>query len=505
MHLHATQYLEDSCARVPDKTAWADKNTAVDYRRAKQLTDGIASFVLSVTGGAGKKPVFVCIDRSVESVALLLGVARSGNFFVPIDAAQPLSRLTQMRQVVSPVLLLYTSGCKAPPFEDLPHASYGEAAAFPADERLLLEADRVALDSDPIYCICTSGSTGTPKAVVKSHRCVMAMTERFSEEFHLDGSLIAGNQAPFDFDVSYKDIFLTLRNGGTLQILEKMLFSFPLKLIERLNERNVNTLLWSVSAIKIVSALKTFEKIKPLTIERVMFSGEIMPPKVLRDWQEQLPGAEFVNLYGPTEVAYNCAYHRVDRSYDDDERVPIGRPFPNNHIFLLQDGKEITEPGVTGELCVTGECLAMGYYNDPEQTEMVFCQNPLQNRYPQRVYKTGDLASFDEAGRLIFHGRADFQVKHMGRRVELAEVEAAALAVSGLSFVCCLFMEETDTLCLVYEAPEPFDTELTKALRERLPAYMVPGKYICLPKMPQNRTGKIDRAGLKRMYLDAEA
>ena len=505
MHLHVTGYLDDACARVPEKTAWADKNTSVDYCRAKELTDRIASFVLSVTGGARHQPVFVCIDRTVESIALLLGVARSGNFFVPIDAAQPQARLTQMRQVVSPVFLLYTSGCKAPPFEDLPRASFEEAADFPANEELLREIARNALDSDPLYCICTSGSTGTPKAVVKSHRCVLAMTERFTEEFHFDETLIVGNQAPFDFDVSYKDIFLTLRNGGALHILEKMLFSFPLKLIERLNERKVNTLLWSVSAIKIVSALKTFEKIKPVTIERVLFSGEIMPPKVLRDWQEQLPNAEFVNLYGPTEVAYNCAYYRVDRAYNDDERVPMGRAFPNNRVFLLQDGKEVKEPGRTGELCVSGECLAMGYWGDPRQTETVFCQNPLQDRYPERIYKTGDLASYDEEGNLVFHGRADFQVKHMGRRVELMEVEAAALAVTGLSYVCCLFLEETDTLILVYEAPEPFDAELTKALRGRLPAYMVPGKYICLPKMPQNRTGKIDRAGLKRMYLDGTA
>ena len=503
MRVHVTQYLEDSAARMPDQIAWADKDLSVDYRTAKDLTDRIASHVLSVTGGANKKPVFVCIDRSAECLSLLLGVARSGNFYVPVDLTLPQTRLQQMLEVMEPVLVLTTSACKEAPFPAVPYASFEEASAHSPEETLLAAADRQAADTDPLYCIFTSGSTGVPKGVLVSHRSVINMAEQFTETFSLDHTAVFGNQAPFDFDVSTKDIYLTLRNGAQLQILERQLFSVPRRLVERLNERRVNTLIWAVSAMRILSTFKTFDTARPEHLRTVMFSGEVLPCKILNDWASHLPGVRFVNLYGPTEITCNCTYYVVDRAYADQEKLPIGRAFPNTRVFLLSEGREITAPGEVGEICVAGTCLALGYYKNPERTAAAFGQNPLQDAWPERIYRTGDLGSWNDQGELMFQGRSDSQVKCNGFRVELSEIEIAANAIPFISAACCLFDPQKEQLCLFYQAEEQNDKELVTILRTVLPRYMVPTRLVYFDKLPQNRTGKIDRAGLKRMYIDA--
>lgn len=371
----------------------------------------------------------------------------------------------------------------------------GAEEALP--ERLWAEA----LDTDPLYCIFTSGSTGVPKGVLVSHRSVIDMAEQFTGAFGLGPDNIYGNQAPFDFDVSVKDIFLAAKNGGTVEILEKALFSMPKRLIERMEERRVNTVIWSVSAMKILSALKTFDVILPRHLKLVMFSGEALPCKVLNDWMNHLPEARFVNLYGPTEITCNCTYYEIDRPFADTDAIPIGKPFRNTGILLLDGEEPVTEPGRTGEICVTGTCLALGYYRNKERTAAAFCQNPAQTFWPERIYRTGDLGAWNDRGELMFLGRADSQVKHMGFRIELGEIEVAANAIGGVTSACCLYDHGREQLCLFYQGPEKMDREVIMALKAALPRFMVPSRLYYFEKLPENRTGKIDRAALRQTYI----
>ena len=500
--IHVESYLREAAAQWPEKIALRDKTECLRYDELYARVRSAASLICRETGGARRAPVFVCITRSIQSVVLFLATAMSGNFYVPVDLSLPKKRLLDMQTLILPVLCLTTDLCGKPCFENLPLISYAQACACPPDNAALSRCEAAAMDTDPLYCICTSGSTGTPKAVCVAHRSVIDMVEAFSDAFPIGNDAVFGNQAPFDFDVSVKDIYLALRHGATLTVLERMLFSFPIRLIERLNDWGVNTLIWAVSAMKLVVSLEAFDEVQPEHLRLVMFSGEVMPPTVLGTWQKIVPDAMYVNLYGPTEITCNCTYHIVDRVYGEDEIIPIGKVFRNSGVFLFKDGAEVQTPGESGEICVYGTCLALGYYNDPERTAAAFCQTPLQSLWPERVYHTGDLASRDADGTLVFRGRADTQIKHMGHRIELAEVELAALADSGLTYVCCLFDEAADELWLFYQSEADREKELLAAMRTRLPAFMLPSRMIRLDHMPENRTGKIDRMRLRREHIE---
>jgi len=497
-----TTYLQNTAARFPEKTAFADQQLDLTYRQLWELAGRAGGAISRRLAGRRREPVFVCIGRNAASAASFFAVAASGNFYVPIDPDLPDRRLQDIFETMRPRLVVTTDeNTRALPFHEADVVSLRELAEEPADEELLQTIFEAALDTDPLYCIFTSGSTGVPKGVLVSHRSVIDMAEQFTDVFELDSENIYGNQAPFDFDVSVKDIYLAVRNGGTVQILEKALFSQPKLLIQRMEERKVNTAIWSVSAMKILSALKTFDVILPKHLRLVMFSGETLPCKVLNDWSNHLPGVRFVNLYGPTEITCNCTYYKIDRRFADTDAIPIGRPFRNTGLLLLDGDTPVTEPGQAGEICITGTCLALGYYRNPERTAAAFCQNPLQDAWPEKMYRTGDLGSWNARGELMFIGRADSQVKYMGFRIELGEIETAANAVEGVTSACCLYDHQRERLWLFYQGPEQIDRELVGKLKEVLPRAMVPTRLRYLKQLPENRTGKIDRAALLREYI----
>lgn len=498
-------YLQSAAALFSEKTALIDQKTSLTYRQVWQSACRAGGAIFRRLGTRRRMPVFVCIDRNVESVVAFFAVAASGNFYVPIDPELPDQRLRDIFETVRPPLVITTQAhTRALPFPGAATVSLEELMAEPLDEPLMDSIAEKVLDTDPLYCIFTSGSTGIPKGVLVSHRSVIDMAEQFTSAFGLDSGNRYGNQAPFDFDVSVKDIYLTVKNGASMLILEKPLFSQPKRLIQRMEEQGVNTAIWSVSAMKILSALKTFDVIHPAHLRLVMFSGETLPCKVLNDWRQHLPEVRFVNLYGPTEITCNCTYYVLDRDFTGTDLIPIGHPFCNTGILLLDGDRPVEEVGGIGEICVTGTCLALGYYRDRARTAAVFCQNPLQDAWPERMYRTGDLGCWNERGELLFMGRADSQVKHMGFRIELSEIELAANAAAGVTAACCLYDTRREQLCLFYQGPERINRELVAALKQSLPRPMVPTRLYHFTKLPENRTGKIDRAALRRDYITQE-
>ncbi len=490
MHYHILSYLYDAYRKYPRRTALADASEEMTYAEVWAAVTSLGSRLAKEIGRT-KAPVAVCLRRDISDVLFFLSIAYSGNFYVPIDLSLPKERVLGMLADIEPALILTRDGKKLP--SELPEDHVKVVDSFETEPADGIAPWRTCKDTDPLYVIFTSGSTGAPKGVTVSHRSVIDMAEQFQAVFGFHENAVFGNQAPFDFDVSVKDIYLSLKVGGRLEILEKKLFSFPKLLIDRLNERRVDTVIWAVPALKIMSELDAFADHQPLYLRNVMFSGEIMPPKTLAYWQKHIPNARYVNLYGPTEITCNCTYHIIEGTPKAEESIPIGVPFPNCEVFLL-DGNEPTKDGDIGEICVAGSCLALGYYNKPDLTAAAFAANPLVTAYEEKIYRTGDLGRM-ENGLLTYMGRKDTQIKHMGHRIELSEIELCANSCDGVEASACVYDGEKARITLFFKGTaEP--AAILKEIRTRLPKYMLPASVRNVEHFPQTRTGKIDRKTL---------
>lgn len=503
MFTNVLDYLDLSVAQYAEKTALSDSKNQATYKELDALSDSIGTAVIEKCKSKNA-PVVVFIDRNIESVISFMGIAKSGNFYVPVDRQLPVKRVELIVKTLSPVAAVMWERDKKILDEigfEGERILYEEATAYPADREKLSCVREKAIDTDPLYAIFTSGSTGIPKGVLVCHRSVIDLIENFKVTFDFDETRVFGNQAPFDFDVSVKDIYSCIRNGATMHVIPKLFFSFPAKLIACINERKINTVIWATSALRIMENLNAFEKTLPETLRTVMFSGEVMPNKVLNYWRSKLPEVNYVNLYGPTEITCNCLYYKVDKPFKDEDALPIGIPFKNTDILLLDGDKLITEPGVKGEICVRGTSLAHGYYNNPEKTAEAFCQNPLNKVYPELIYRTGDLAKYGEDGLIYFVSRKDYQIKHMGHRIELSEVEIAVNSLPYIEAGCCIYDKKNEQIVLFYQSEKECEREIMLDGCKLLPKYMMPNRMIHFTSLPMTKNAKIDRVKLKGEYL----
>ena len=496
-------YLEQSARHYPDKIAFADEMSTCTYKELWETARSVGTKLANYVPPRSPIPVFM--EKRVETIYAFLGAVYAGCFYVLLDSKLPSERLKQILQTLqSEVLVLhpdYEKQFKALEYErnvvNILEALQGE------EDAVLLETIREQrLDIDPLYAIFTSGSTGIPKGVLVSHRSVIDFMEEFVDIFGITDKDVIGNQAPFDFDVSVKDIYSTLKTGATMQIIPKKMFSFPTKLLDYLDEREITTLIWAVSALCIVTTLKGLEYKVPQKVNKIIFSGEVMPIKHLNEWKKYLPDALYANVYGPTEITCNCTYYIVDREFQPGESLPIGQPFPNEKVFLLDEGNQLVrEAGKKGEICVSGTALSLGYYRNPEQTKKVFVQNPLNEKYLERIYRTGDMAYYGHDGYLYFASRKDFQIKHMGHRIELGEIELAMEMAEGIRRACCTYDEPENKIIAFYEG-EAEKRQIVRALGKKLPAYMIPNVWVKLDRLPITKNGKIDRKKMLKEYRE---
>ena len=446
--------------------------------------------------GVFKKPIAVIAERSVKNLAAMFGVLYSGNFYTVIDSEMPPERVKAIFDTLKPAAVVVTKACLSllKKFDFNGKAvNYEIAKDCPADGSLLGKIRENMIDSDPAYVLFTSGSTGVPKGAVVSHKAVLTYVKWYADTFKIDESTVFGSQTPFYFSMSVSDVFSTVFAGGELNIIPKALFSFPMKLIEFLNTRRVNTIYWVPSALCIIANWRALDYGELKYVKKVLFAGEVMPVKQLNYWISKLEGAMFANLFGPTETTDICTYYIVDRNFEDGETLPIGRACDNCDVFVVKEDGNEAKKGEEGELYARGSFLAMGYYNNPEKTAAAFVQNPLNTAYPETVYKTGDLVKYNEKGELIYISRIDFQIKHMGYRIELGEIEAAANALGYVTACAAVYDSDRDKIILAYEGKKRESAEILSDLRLRLPEYMTPQIVKRIKAMPQNANGKVDR------------
>jgi non-ribosomal peptide synthetase component F len=251
MIINTLTYLEESAAKYPEKIALIAPDSQVTYQIFIQQAQAVGSHLSTLLAGETNQPVVVLIDRNITSVISFMGVVYSGNFYAPIDLQLPLNRIkTMLNSLQARVILAAKSaGALISSLEFDGQVLYFEDAVLArCDENRLADIRRKAIDTDPLYLMFTSGSTGSPKGVLISHRSVIDLVEQFSDIFGFSSECIFGNQAPFDFDVSVKDIYNTLKNGASMHILPRVLFSFPADLIKYINAAQINTAIWATSA-----------------------------------------------------------------------------------------------------------------------------------------------------------------------------------------------------------------------------------------------------------------
>ena len=533
------EFIERSAERYPDKLAVADENGGVTYSQLELMAKKIGAWIHKMTGGEHRKPVAVLLDKKPESVAAYMGVMYSGNFYVVLDAEMPDARaeailgtlrpaaivtdsvhMEQAEKMVRDHVSAATSSAEASQAGSCNLSdSVAEAsctAIFNLDDLdgdvpvdVLKDIRRKMIDTDPAYALFTSGSTGVPKGAVVSHANIIAYINWYTETFGIDENTVFGNQTPFYFSMSVSDLYSTLKSGATLYIIPKAYFTFPMKLMEFLATYKINTIYWVPSALQIVANYKMFQYAKLPELKKVLFAGEVMPTRPLNYWIQNLPDAVYANLFGPTETTDICTYYIVDRPFRDDEPLPMGYACDNCDVYVIDsDGCEVSpdvdpETGYSreGELYVRGSFVALGYYGNDEKTRDAFVQNPLNDKYPELVYRTGDLVKYNRYGELVYISRKDYQIKHMGYRIELGEVEAAAGAIDGIRSYACIYDEADDKIVFIYEGRKKDDAELLEAFRRRVPHYMEPGRFVRVAAMPHNANGKIDRKRLKAEYI----
>lgn len=497
-------YLESSATKWADKVAIADDKNSLTFAQWNQYSRNIGTAISKASDKTYRKPVLVFVDRRIEGLVGFMGVTQSGNFYVPIDCKMPDQRVKLISDVLNPIAAITVTAADERTLDLIDFQGvrfkYENVVQNEADDVLLKEIREQMIDTDPVYSIFTSGSTGVPKGVVIAQRGMVDLAEWLVNTFHFTENDALGNQTPFYFDGSVKDICICLKSGATLNIIGKKYFTFPKLIIPFLNDRKITAILWATSAIVLIGNSDILSVNLPEHLRLVTFAGEAMPAKQLKVWMNKLPDVKFVNLYGPTEITVDCTYYEVNRQFGDDEFIPIGNACQNKGILVFNDDNQLVKVGETGELCVRGTGVALGYYNNKEKTQEVFVQNPLHDLYEDKIYRTGDIVKYNELGEIEFVSRKDFQIKHKGNRIEMGEIEVAINSIPNITNAACIFDQQNDKIVLYYTTADNQEMDIINLVKDKIPVYMFPEVINHLKVMPYNMNGKIDRIELKKMY-----
>lgn len=494
------EYLWECVEKHPQKRAVSYRDRSASFAEMDQKGKQYGQTILNaLPDTTAPNPIGVICSRDIEPIIAFLGVVYSKNFYVPLDPDAPKEKLQSIIEDAD-MKIIIGSVEDASLIKELAFSG-----TFITPDKLSIEIsgelqnNKTLPEPYPLYMVYTSGSTGKPKGVLKSHQAEISYIEAYCDTFHFSESDIIGNQTPFFFDAAAKDIYLMLKMGITMEIIPTEYFPLPPELIQYLNQKRITVASWVPTVLSIVAQLNPFSVIKPETLKRVFFVGEVMPMKHLNKWRSSLPDIQYVNMYGQSELCGICCYYEVKRTFSDEQSLPMGVPLKNCKIFLLDHETVVTEPGKIGEMYIVSDALAIGYYHDPEKTNACFIMKDFGEGLV-RCFKTGDLAQYDAEGNLVFASRSDYQIKHMGHRIELGEIEAIAGSLPEIARCCCLYNSEKKKIVLFCELTDGVElsgVEIKSILKTKLSSYMVPWKVNVLARLPFNANGKIDRQKLK--------
>lgn len=516
--------------KQPDAAAiiWADESgdlSSLSYRALSERSNRIARFLIDRGVERGDR-VAICIPKGPHAIAAMLGAAKAGAPYVPLDPESPTARIALILTAAQPRVLIGSSdavaavqaavqAAEAEPGSPGPLVigTLDEAApAWPispaftradVDQHATTSPDVGVDDDDLAHILFTSGSTGVPKGVMITHRNVMSFVDWVTGHFGYTSDDQISGHSPLHFDLSTMDIYGTFAAGATLHPVPPKANVNPADLAAFIRERKLTQWFSVPSAL---NHLVRFDVLEPGDfphLERLVWCGEVLPTPTLISLMSKIPHAEFTNLYGPTEATIASSWFQVaDRPADPTAEIPIGRACAGEELHVLTPTGSPAATDEIGELYIEGVGLSPGYWRDVEKTTSTFRTDLIAGR---RLYNTGDLARRRADGELIFVGRSDTQVKSRGYRIELGEIEAALRVVDGVvdSAVVAIDAGGFDgvTICGAYVASETVKPgRIRNGLGATIPRYMVPQRWLRFDELPKNVNGKVDRPALRAAF-----
>ncbi|HVR96729.1 MAG TPA: amino acid adenylation domain-containing protein, partial [Thermoanaerobaculia bacterium] len=512
--------------RAPERTAVVDREGTWSYGELEEASRRVAGW-LAANGVTRGDRVAVFAHRSAPLVPAVLGVLRAGAAFVMLDPAYPAARLVDVLDLAAPAAWLRVEAAGPVPEQvaawleaagcvrlDLPNG--GPAVLL---ERLLpgTAPDVSVGPNDAAYVAFTSGSTGKPKGIVGRHGPLSHFLPWQCARFGLGADERVSLLSGLAHDPLQRDLFTPLYLGGTIVVPDPADIGVPGRLAAWMARERV-TLAHLTPAMGQVLTEKPAggALLQVPSLRRVLLVGDALTRRDVARIREMAPNVICVNLYGSTETQRAVAFHET-RAEDSEEGaadrgkqvLPLGRGMQDVQLLVLNAAGQLAGIGEVGEIAVRSPHLALGYLGDPELTAQKFQVNPFTGEPGDRLYRTGDLGRYLPDGEVAFAGRADLQVKIRGFRIEPGEIEAVLRALPGVGeAVVALRQDGGDRRLVAYVVPdgaaEVRVSALRSALRDLLPAYMVPAAFVVLEKLPLNPNGKVDRRALPAPGMDAE-
>ncbi len=476
------QLFEQQVERTPDAIALIFEDQQLTYQELNARSNQLAHHLIEF--GVGPEVIVaVCLERSVELIVSLLAILKAGGAYLPIDPSGPEERHA---------LLLKEAACSVMINQD--------GATVVEDSSLQGE---VASGSPLAYVSYTSGSTGKPKGVAISHQSILRLVDPVNG-FPLSAGHRVLQLAPVAFDAATFEIWGPLLNGGTLVVAPPEQPTLP-ALAALLKNHGITTL-WLTAGL--FHAMVEAELPALAGVQQILAGGDVLSCEHVQRLLDAFPpGHGLINGYGPTEnTTFTCCQHFTAAATVDPNGVPIGRPIANTDVWVLDEGGQPCPIGIPGELHIGGGGLARGYLNNPELTAETFIPDPFSSDPTARLYRSGDLASWNPDGTLSFHGRIDQQIKLRGFRIEPGEIEANLLAHPAVAQAVVLLRRDdpNNPRLIAYwvaVASQPSlaassSEQLRAFLADRLPDYMVPAAFLQLEGLPLTPNGKLDRKAL---------
>jgi D-alanine--poly(phosphoribitol) ligase subunit 1 len=500
--------------RYPHRISlWLSEPETYTYAHLNGFANRLAHWLLQQGLTSGD---VVCISgtKTVYTFALMLACLKIGVVYSIFDPDSPLERLRRIfltchpRLIVMDAKMLQEMGDR---FADL------STACIEMDELVLrmakfedtnLPLTHSITGSTPAYIMFTSGSTGVPKGALMTHANVLNLVAWSRVTYGIAPEDILTNVNPLYFDNSVFDFYSALLNGACLVPFSKPETRDPKRLIEKVEAARC-TLWFSVPSLLIfLQTMKATDGKYLRTIKRFIFGGEGYPkPKLKALFDTYSNTSDFFNVSGPTECTCICSSYKItaDDFRDLQGFPPLGSIAANFSYLILDDEAKMVPNGELGELCLLGPNVGLGYYNDPDRTAASFVQNPFNKAFREIMYKTGDLVHLDPVdGKLYIHGRKDNQIKHMGYRIELEEIENALNRIEYISEAIAVHSSNhglSRIIAILAVRQHVMDDQVRQDLRKLIPDYMIPSAFYYEDVLPKTPNGKVDRKGLKETYL----